>query len=239
MCTVILAITPAWPLLLAANRDEMLARPWTPPASHWPDQPDVVGGLDNLAGGTWLAATRAGLVAVVLNRAGSLGPEAGKRSRGDLPLLALRHPSARAASKALEGEASGQWRSFNLIVADRHAAIFLRGTGHGPITAHPLPPGLHMITAQDPNDLSSPRVARHLPRFQQAALPEPPGWSDWPALLADGAGPPEAALRVSTPRGFGTVTSTLLALGATSHFLTTPGPPDRTAFAPVPAWGEP
>jgi uncharacterized protein with NRDE domain len=82
--------SPAWPLLLAANRDEKLDRPSRPPGCHWIDQPDVLGGLDVLAGGTWLAINRAGVVAAVLNRLGSLGPAPGKRSRGVLPLLALR-----------------------------------------------------------------------------------------------------------------------------------------------------
>ncbi|MBV9653536.1 MAG: NRDE family protein, partial [Acetobacteraceae bacterium] len=33
MCTVVLSFEPenAWPLLLAANRDEMLHRPWQSP----------------------------------------------------------------------------------------------------------------------------------------------------------------------------------------------------------------
>jgi uncharacterized protein with NRDE domain len=91
MCTVILLIRPAhaWPLLFAANRDEMIGRAWRSPARHWPDRPYIVGGLDEQAGGTWLAANDSGLIAGVLNRPGSLGAEAGKKSRGELPLLAL------------------------------------------------------------------------------------------------------------------------------------------------------
>jgi uncharacterized protein with NRDE domain len=55
MCTFILLLRPGtrWPVLVAANRDEMLDRIWAPPAAHWPDQPGIVGGLDRLAGGTW------------------------------------------------------------------------------------------------------------------------------------------------------------------------------------------
>ena len=38
MCTVLLRFDPdaTWPVLLAAVRDEYLARPWEPPAEHWP-----------------------------------------------------------------------------------------------------------------------------------------------------------------------------------------------------------
>ena len=47
MCTVVLLIRPScsWPLMLAANRDEMLDRVWDPPAAYWPDQPGVIAGL--------------------------------------------------------------------------------------------------------------------------------------------------------------------------------------------------
>ncbi|MBR0678152.1 NRDE family protein, partial [Roseomonas alkaliterrae] len=89
MCTVIVLRRPhhPWPLLLAANRDERLDRPWDPPAAWWPESPGLIGGRDRSAGGTWMALGPGGVVAAVLNRPGSLGPEAGKRSRGELPLV--------------------------------------------------------------------------------------------------------------------------------------------------------
>ena len=90
MCTVVLALRPQspWPVLLAANRDEMAHRPALPPGRHWDDRPDVVGGLDVEAGGSWLALKDSGVVAAVLNRRGTLGPEPGRRSRGELVLEA-------------------------------------------------------------------------------------------------------------------------------------------------------
>src|SRR5579872_6476940 len=114
MCTVVLLIRPghAWPLLLAANRDEMLARAWDSPAAYWPDQPGVVAGRDRSAGGTWMGINRHGVAAAVLNRPGSLGPAAGKRSRGELPLLALEAGSAGEAASAIAALDPGRWRSF-------------------------------------------------------------------------------------------------------------------------------
>ncbi|NVN29867.1 NRDE family protein, partial [Endobacter medicaginis] len=87
MCTVIVSLRPgaAWPLHVAANRDERLDRPWTPPGRHWPVQPDAFGPRDDLVGGSWLTVNEAGVVGAVMNRSGSLGPAPGKRSRGDLP----------------------------------------------------------------------------------------------------------------------------------------------------------
>ena len=131
MCTVVLLRRPQapWPLLLAANRDELRSRPWRPPARHWPDRPDVVGGLDVQAGGTWLGVNDEGLVAAVLNRVGSLGPAFGKRSRGELVLEALDHADAAAAAEALADLNPDAYRPFNLLVADARDAFWLRHAG--------------------------------------------------------------------------------------------------------------
>ena len=237
MCTVITLQRPghAWPLLLAANRDEALARPWDPPGAHWPGRPGVTAGRDRTAGGTWMGINRAGLVAAVLNRPGSLGPAPDKRSRGELPLLALEHGSAASAAAAVSAVAGRDYRSFNLVLADRDAVWFVRNDELGQVVARQLPPGLHMTTAHDPDDPASPRVARHLPRFRAASAPDPPDWSGWAGLLADCMGPREAALTVMPQNGFGTACASLL--GVPDHgppvWLFAPGRARQTAFAPV------
>jgi hypothetical protein len=240
VCTFVLVYRPgtAWPLLAAANRDEMLARPWQPPAEHWPDLPGVIGGRDTLAGGTWLAINAHGVVAAVLNRTGSLGPAEGKRSRGELPLMALTHSSAREAAAALSTLDAGAWRSFNLVVADAQAAFFACGLEQGPVQIQPLESGLTMVTSGAPNDITLPRIARHLPRFAAAPAPAPPEWGQWPALLADRSGPLEAALNVPETHGFGTVSSALVAARAgDARFLFAGGAPGSVAFQEVKAKG--
>ncbi len=176
-----------------------------------------------------------GLIAAVLNRPGSLGPEPGKRSRGDLPLMALDHATAEAAAARLAQLDGFEYRSFNLVVADRDSVWFVRGTGSAVVTATLLPPGLHMITAHDPDDLRSPRVARHLPRFLAAPPPSPPDWSGWQGLLADNAGPRDAALSVPGADGFGTVCASLLGVPAAGGcaWLFAAGPAGRTPFESV------
>ncbi len=131
MCTVVLLRRPQapWPLLLAANRDELRSRPWRPPARHWPDRPDVVAGLDVQAGGSWLGVNDDGVVAAILNRVGSLGPAAGKRSRGELVLEALDHADAAAAAAALVDLDPDAYRPFNLLIADARDAFWLRHAG--------------------------------------------------------------------------------------------------------------
>ena len=74
MCTVVILRQPdhPWPVIIAANRDEMASRLWRPPARHWEDQPHVVAGIDEEAGGTWMGLNDDGLFAAVLNRPGSV-----------------------------------------------------------------------------------------------------------------------------------------------------------------------
>jgi Transport and Golgi organisation 2 len=237
MCTVVTLYRPghATPLLLAANRDELLARAWDPPAAYWPQQPDVVAGRDRSGGGTWMGINRAGVIAAVLNRQGSLGPAPGKRSRGELPLLALREGSAAEAAQAISRLDAGLWRSFNMVLADRGGTIFVRGLGYGQVVAETLPAGLHMVTSRDPNDLHSPRVQRHLPRLRAAAAPDADGWAAWRAIISDRTGPAGEQMNVVPRGGFGTVCSSLVALrddGGVS-WLFAAGPPDEAPFQPV------
>jgi hypothetical protein len=237
VCTVVVSVRPghAWPVVLVANRDERLARPWDPPAAWWPDQPDVIAGRDRLAGGTWMGVNRHGVMAAVLNRQGSLGPAPGKLSRGALPLLALRHATAASAARALEALDGGKWRGFNMVLADTSHAIFVRSQGRGHPQSWALPQGVSMVTSHDPNDLDSPRVARHLPRLAAAAPPEPDDWKAWRTILADKSGVAAEQLNVEQRAGYGTSCSSFLAWPASGAplWLFAAGPPDQAVFAPV------
>ncbi len=230
MCTVIVLVHPD-KILLAANRDERVDRDWDPPDAWWPDRPGVVGGRDRTAGGTWMAINRHGVVATVLNRPGTLGPAIGKRSRGDLPLIALEHSTAATAAAALTSLDAALWRGFNMVLADRTGAWFVKGIGYDHPLAHRLPPGVSIVTAYDPNDLESPRAAHHLPRFQAAD----PTWDAWLALLSDRGGDPAEQLNVVARGGFGTVSSSFVTLPAAGDpiWLFAAGPPHQAPFHPV------
>jgi hypothetical protein len=215
MCTVVVLKRSQhpWPVMVAANRDELLDRPWDPPAAWWPDRPGVVAGRDRLGGGTWMGINRHHVVAVVLNRRGSLGPAPDKRSRGELPLMALEHRSAEVAASAIADLDAGSWRSFNLVIADSTGAAFwLRGLGQGHPEKMPLSDGVHVITSSDPNDMTRERVARYLPRFRSAPTPEIDDYAAWRALITDRSGTDEEQLHVVPRHGYGTVSSSLLGL---------------------------
>src|SRR5579864_5859968 len=175
MCTLAILRRPEhdWPVVIAANRDEMIDRPAKPPARHWPDRAEVVAGLDLLAGGSWLGINDWGVAAAVLNRTGSLGPAEGLRSRGELVLEALDHADAVAAATALGDLDPAAYRSFNLIVADNRDAFWLRHDGSGRIATAPLAEGLSLFAAGDVNEMTTPRLALARPRFCAAHAPDP------------------------------------------------------------------
>lgn len=219
MCSLIILFRPDhdWPLLLAANRDELASRPWKPPGRHWPDRPETLAGIDLLSGGSWMGMNDHGLVACILNRVGSLGPAPGKRSRGELVLEALDHADADAAADALAALETSSYRSFNLVLADESAVWWLSSEGGAGerVAVRPVEAGLSMITAHDLNDATSARIGRFLPAFREAAVPDPErgDWQAWEALQAI-ADPedPFAGLCVVTGGDFGTVSASQLAL---------------------------
>src|ERR1700757_1828832 len=165
MCTLVILRRPnhRWPGLIGAHRDEMIDRPWKIPGRHWPDRPEVVAGLDRLAGGSWLGVNDWGVGAAVLNKQGSLGPAPGQRSRGELVLEALDHAHAVAAAETLSHLDPTAYRTFNLIVADERDAFWLRHAGGVRIELHPLRDGVSMIAAGDLDDLGTRRLELSLP----------------------------------------------------------------------------
>lgn len=124
MCLVVIAwqLHPEYPLILAGNRDEFHARP-TRQAHWWPDQPDIIGGRDLQAAGTWLALHRNGRFATVTNFRDAEPPSAKLRSRGHLVSEFLKSTeSPLDYLNRIDGAACG---GFNLIVGDGEALAWL------------------------------------------------------------------------------------------------------------------
>jgi hypothetical protein len=249
MCTVVILRRPGhdWPLILAANRDEMLSRPWLPPARHWPDRADVVAGLDQLAGGTWMGMNESGVLACILNRHGTLGPATGKRSRGELVLEALDHADAADAAEALAAVDPTAYRPFNMVIADNRDAWWIAAReGARVATKAEIGAGVSMLTAGDLNDMSERRIALFHPRFSTAPHPDPArgDWKFWSDLMSSKGQPdaPYDAMNFLMDSGFGTSSSSLVALPSPESlheknlkpiWLFAAGRPDSAAFRPV------
>ena len=215
MCTALLSIEPGLPTLLVGVRDELISRSWQPPGRHWPRYPELIGGLDLQAGGTWFAVASAdSRAACVLNARGRPAPEAHRRSRGSLPLAA-------AAGERLDRVTLADFDPFHLLTVEPGRALSQIWDGDI-LTETSLTQGLHFAVnsgwasdlagraASDRAATTAPRappttsaangrahelarIAYFLPRFAAAVRPNPrPGqsvgeaWGDWFPLLNGG-----------------------------------------------------
>jgi hypothetical protein len=168
VCTVVVRRLEGRPVEILALRDESTAREFDDPAAWWPDFPDVVGGRDRTAGGTWCAThVGSGTTALVVNRPAKRDADPGAPSRGVLPLLAARHGVDWRDHVDLRGMAS-----FALLLAapDRALTWDFDGTD---VRTTEHPPGTHMLTSGGPEDR---KADRYLASF--AATDPTDGWRD-------------------------------------------------------------
>ena len=128
MCLVVLAFDahPEFPLIVAGNRDEFHARP-TQDAAWWPDDTNILGGRDLLAGGTWLAMHRNGRFATVTNYRDAEAKGGKLRSRGHLVAEFLQ--SKLSPIDYLRSIDDTLYAGFNLLVADKRRLAYLSNEG--------------------------------------------------------------------------------------------------------------
>lgn len=142
MCLIVLSLGqhPDYPLILAANRDEFHARP-TQDAHWWPDKPDVVGGRDLQAGGTWLALQKMGRFATVTNFRDAQPPSPRQRSRGHLVTGFLEcNSSPKDYLGTIDEDA---YAGFNLIVGTASEVAYLSNREDG---TRKLSPGTYGLS---------------------------------------------------------------------------------------------
>ena len=135
---------PDSPLIVAANRDELLAREATAMTLLEEGPPRVLGGRDHAAGGTWLAINEHGVVGGLTNRpSGERDPS--RRSRGEWPIFLARYPTAAAAATAFAATfAPADFNPGWVLVADARDLFYIDMTRS---TARPvaLDPGVHIL----------------------------------------------------------------------------------------------
>ncbi len=248
MCTLLLALD-VWPdarLVVAANRDELKARPSAPPTLKVaPTGVNYVAPQDLQAGGTWIGLNEHGVFVAITNRSIGGGPSflGERRSRGALVLDAL---GAREAAEALDTAAA--WAGdahnpFHLAIIDGQSAGLVWSDGTNTQREVLSPGTIHVVTERSYGAAPSEReafLARRLPEL--AAGPEP-SQDDWRALLGwrDPNGHGEETyggfddMCVDVPAfDYGTISSSWARLGGVPRFAFADGPPDRTPFVAVP-----
>lgn len=255
MCTLTIAyhVFEDAPIAVAANRDEMLDRPASPPSKLDIDPP-VIAPLDEQAGGTWIGINDEGVFVGITNRWVDRALET-DRSRGLLVRDALSCVTAEDAARAVERELDQrQYDGFNLVIADRNAAIVFEWDGH--LQVANLTPGIHVVmnagfddrfSETDTHPGEGRRQGENARRVRLALQPDPDesveAWIDRAAeILRDhdygvclhpvGSDAPDA---VQLAPNYGTRSSSLIILYAdgTSLYQFADGPPCRTQYEPI------
>jgi uncharacterized protein with NRDE domain len=186
MCLVLFSYDPRSevPLVVAANRDEFYARP-AASAHYWEEAPNLLGGRDLSAGGTWLGVSRNGRFATVTNFAEE-GPSEAPLSRGRLPERFLKgQEGAHQFAHALHGIS---YRGFNLLLWDGAQLVYTSNRGH----TQDLQPGVYGL-ANAELGAAWPKVVRGRSALAAAvaAGADPDTLIE---LLADCSTPPDDAL---------------------------------------------
>ena len=170
MCLILLGVNPhpRFRLIVAANRDELHARP-TIPADYWPETDWLIAGRDVNAGGTWLGITRSGRFAAVTNYKEEPPEPLPPLSRGELPLGFLTSDKLPMAYLEEVHETARRYRGFNLLVSDGNETAYFGNRAGQP---HQLEDGCYGLSNQL-LDCDWPKVGEGRSRLQQTITAEP------------------------------------------------------------------
>lgn len=145
MCLIAFAwcAHPRWPLVLIANRDEFHARP-SAAAGFLADAPDVFGGIDLRAGGSWLLVSKRRRLAAITNVRVGLATEVALRSRGELVKSFATSDADVAEFAASIASVAHEYGRFNLLLWDGDALLCIRN--HPQFHAEIVAPGVHALS---------------------------------------------------------------------------------------------
>lgn len=126
MCLIFLSLKqhPTYKLIIAANRDEFYNRQ-TATADFWKDHPNIIGGRDIEANGTWMGMTTSGMISMLTNYRDpkNINPKA--PSRGQLVSDYLEQNSApEEYLKQIEPKARA-YNGFNILVGNQDEFYYL------------------------------------------------------------------------------------------------------------------
>lgn len=148
MCLLItlFKVMPSAPLIVAANRDEWYERPAVAITTLRQAAPRVLGGRDEVAGGTWMAVNEHGVVAGLTNLPSPQGRDPAKRSRGELPVALAAHQDAAAAVAWICAAVDpADYNPCWLMVGDRESLFYVDLTGGSRPTVRELPAGTYVL----------------------------------------------------------------------------------------------
>jgi uncharacterized protein with NRDE domain len=257
MCTILLLrdVVEGLPLVVAANRDELYARPSSAPAARTLEGGvRAFAGRDEVAGGSWMGVSEHGLLVAITNQRQYEAPDRSLRSRGQVVIEALRRSSGDEVDRYLETLDARDYNPFNLVYGNATGLrVAYARRERRAVDIEEVPRGVHVL----PNDrigsgafpkvrwaeahlegLAAPSWGEAQPRLMRAladhTLPEVGGFEPAPAdsPFDDALLRQLHAMCIHTP-AYGTRSATIVALAdeGVQHYLHAEGPPCTAPFA--------
>ncbi len=144
MCLIFISINnhPTYKLIIAANRDEFYNRK-TAAADFWEDKPQILGGRDLEASGTWMAMTKTGRIGMITNYRDPQNINPFAPSRGELVSNYLENGvQGLSYLNSIESKAK-EYNGFNFIVGTQDELWYLSNYKNG---IDKLEPGLYGLS---------------------------------------------------------------------------------------------
>lgn len=144
MCLIVFAWRSHadYPLIVAANRDEFLARPALP-AHWWADAPTLLAGRDLQAGGSWMGLSANGRFAALTNYRDPSQNLPDAPSRGALVRALLESSASPLDGLARVATERRRYPAFNLLAGDADSLAILESRS-GRVRA--LEPGIYGLS---------------------------------------------------------------------------------------------
>lgn len=232
MCLILFAykVHPDYELVVAANRDEFYKRP-TAPVHFWEDEPNILAGRDLEKMGTWMGVTRAGRFAAVTTYRNPSEVKDGKRSRGEIPVGALKHKGKLAEFLKTLAAKDEWYTGYNLIAGDGDEMYYYSNISR---RIQKLKPGIYGLS-NALLDTDWPKVKKGKERLRKLVRENPANFVEALfSMLRDEERAPDHLLpktgvsleweRILSPLfiksdGYGTRSSTVLLMSGKSIYL--------------------
>jgi uncharacterized protein with NRDE domain len=145
MCTVIIANHhhKEFPLVIAANRDEDLHRASSPVQILTRDPHLIIGGKDNVKGGSWLGVNKESIFVAITNQ-DNKDPKL--ESRGNIVIEALKRKTINELLTFVEELNPTKYNKFNLIFGNQKEVYMAHSYILHSMVIREVPHGIHVIT---------------------------------------------------------------------------------------------
>lgn len=159
MCTVIIANHhhKEFPLVVAANRDEDIKKASSPVQILSREPHLIIGGKDDVKGGTWLGVNKESIFVAVTNQDGGVR-DPKLESRGSIVMEALKRKTINEVLSFIEELNPAKYNKFNLIFGNQKEVYIAHSYILHSMVIREIPAGIHIISSDMKFNGESPKA---------------------------------------------------------------------------------